>query len=70
MTRTEREASRNLRRAAELLELATSDLNTDGHVCDGCGSLRRDNWTEFQVDTGIRNLPTKLRDFASKLENI
>ena len=61
--------SRNLRRAAELIELVAGQLNTDGHVCDECGSLRRDDWLEFQAATGIRNMPAKLRDFATKLDN-
>ena len=62
--------SRRLRRAAELIELVAVQLNTDGHVCETCGSLRRDDWVEFQASTVIRNMPAKLRDYATKLENI
>ena len=70
MKKIERNSSQQLRQAAELIEVVAGQLNVDGHVCDECGSLRRDDWLEFQAATGIRNMPAKLRDFATKLDNV
>ena len=34
-----------------------------------CGSVRRYRWLEYQAAMALRQMPRKLRDYASKLDN-
>jgi hypothetical protein len=66
-TRSFFERKARLRRAAALIESVVTQLNTEGHTCEECGTLRRDDWLEFQSATVLRNMPTKLREVADKI---
>jgi hypothetical protein len=63
------ERSDALRQAADLIDSVTEALDTSGGTCTECGSVRRYRWLEYQAAMALRQMPRKLRDYASKLDN-
>ena len=57
-----------LRHAADLIDSVVQLLDTSGETCTECGALRRLAWLEYQTAVAIRHMPSKLRDYAVKLD--
>jgi hypothetical protein len=58
-----------LRQAADLIDSVLEVLDTSGGTCKECGSVRRYRWVEYQASMALHQMPRKLRDYATKLDN-
>jgi hypothetical protein len=53
---------------AEILDEVTKTLNTEGSLCNTCGTFRRHDWEEYTLFDSLHTMSRKLRNAASRLE--
>jgi len=54
--------------AAEIIEEVTKTFNTEGSLCNSCGTFRRHDWEDYTLFDALHAMSKKLRNAADRLK--